>query len=120
LFPWLAAVHPRFETPAHAIWALAGWAGVLTLTGGFAHLITMSQFANWIFFTMVVLAVVILRRTRPDLPRPYRVPAYPFTVVVFVVVSSVFVVNTLVVAPASSLLGLGLLLLGVPFYFRRA
>lgn len=119
LFPSLAAVHPRFETPARAIWALAGWAGVLTLTGGFEHLITMSQFANWIFFTMVVLSVVILRRTRPDAPRPYRVAGYPWTVIVFVVVSSVFVINTLVEAPASSLLGLALLLLGVPIYFRH-
>ena len=119
LFPWLAAVHPRYETPAHAIWALAAWAGVLTLTGGFEHLITMSQFANWIFFTMVVLSVVILRRRRPHAPRPYRVGGYPWTVIVFVGVSSVFVINTLVEAPASSLLGLALLLLGVPFYFRR-
>jgi amino acid transporter len=119
LFPALAAVHPRFETPARAIWALAGWAGLLTLTGGFEHLITMSQFANWIFFTMVVLSVVILRRTRPDAPRPYRVTGYPWTVIVFVAVSSVFVINTLVEAPASSLLGLTLLLLGIPFYFRN-
>jgi amino acid transporter len=119
LWPSLAAVHPRFETPARAIWALAAWAGVLTLTGGFEHLITMSQFANWIFFTMVVFGVIVLRRTRPGHPRPYRVTGYPWTVLVFVLVSSVFVVNTLVAAPGSSLLGLGLLLLGVPLYFRR-
>jgi APA family basic amino acid/polyamine antiporter len=68
---------------------------------------------------MVVLSVVILRRTRPDAPRPYRVAGYPWTVIVFVVVSSVFVINTLVEAPASSLLGLALLLLGVPIYFRH-
>ncbi len=119
LFHWLAAVHPRYETPAAAIWALAGWAGVLTLTGGFEHLITMSIFASWIFFTLVVLSVMVLRKTRPDAPRPYRVIGYPWTVILFVIVSSVFVVNTLVEAPRSALLGLGLLLLGVPFYFGR-
>jgi APA family basic amino acid/polyamine antiporter len=43
LFPRLAEVHPRHETPANAIWALAAWAGLLTLTGGYAHLITMSH-----------------------------------------------------------------------------
>ncbi len=118
LLPRLAVIHPKYETPAAAIWALAGWAGLLTLTGGFEHLITMSQFANWIFFTMVVLAVMVLRRTRPGLERPYRVTGYPWTVILFVIVSSVFVVNTLIEAPSSSLLGLGLLLLGVPFYFR--
>ena len=117
-FPWLAAIHPRHETPAHAIWALAGWAGVLTLTGGYEHLITMSQFANWIFFTMVVASVIVLRRGHPEWPRPYRVAGYPFTVVVFALVSAAFVVNTLVASPRSSLMGLGLLLLGVPFYRR--
>ena len=86
LFPTLAVVHPTYETPANAIWALAIWSGVLTLTGGFEHLITMSQFANWIFFTMVVYSVVVLRRTHPDWPRPYRVAAYPVPVLVFVVV----------------------------------
>jgi basic amino acid/polyamine antiporter, APA family len=118
LFSQLARIHPRHETPATAIWALALWAGLLTLTGGYEHLITMSGFANWIFFTMVVLSVVVLRRTRPTWDRPYRVLGYPFTVMVFVLVSSAFVVNTLVGAPRSSLMGLGLLLLGVPFYLR--
>ena len=116
----LATVHPRYQTPAAAIWTLAVWAAVLTLTGGFEHLITMAMFANWIFFALVVLSVMILRRTRPEVPRPYRVPRYPWPVVIFVIVSSAFVVNTLVEAPRSSLLGLGLLLLGVPFYRWRA
>jgi APA family basic amino acid/polyamine antiporter len=119
LFPSLARVHPRHETPANAIWALAIWAGALTLTGGYEHLITMSGFANWIFFTMVVLSVAVLRYTHPEWNRPYRVTGYPFTVIVFVLVSSAFVVNTLVGAPRSSLMGLGLLLLGIPFYLRR-
>jgi APA family basic amino acid/polyamine antiporter len=118
-FSRLARVHPRYGTPADAIWAMALWAGLLTLTGGYEHLITLSGFANWIFFTMVVIAVIVLRRTHPDWVRPYRVPGYPFTVIVFVLVSSCFVVNTLVGAPRSSLMGLGLLLIGVPFYFRR-
>ena len=69
---------------------------------------------------MVVLSVMVLRRTHPDWQRPYRVPAYPFPVIVFVLVSSAFVVNTLIGSARSSLMGLGLLLLGVPFYIRRS
>jgi basic amino acid/polyamine antiporter, APA family len=116
----LARVHPRYQTPANAIWALAIWAGVLTLTGGYEHLITMSGFANWIFFTMVVLSVVVLRHTHPEWHRPYRVTGYPYTVVVFVVVSIAFVVNTLIASARSSLLGLLLLLIGVPVYLWSA
>src|SRR5262245_53585828 len=118
LFPQLARIHSRNETPATAIWALAIWAGALTLIGGYEHLITMSGFANWIFFTMIVLSVIILRRKHPGWERPYRVAGYPFTVIVFVLVSSAFVVNTLVASPRSSLMGIGLLLLGVAFYSR--
>ena len=118
-FSPLARVHPRFHTPAVAIWSMALWAGVLTLTGGYEHLITLSGFPNWIFFTMVVLAVVVLRRRQPDRDRPYRAAGYPLTVIVFVIVSSFFVLNTLIESPRSSLMGFALLLLGVPFYFQR-
>jgi len=118
LFPALAVIHPRYQTPANAIWALAGWAGLLTLTGGYEHLITMSQFANWIFFTMVVLSVMVLRRRHPEWERPYRATGYPATVVVFALVSSAFVVNTLMESPRSALMGLGLVALGVPFHLR--
>ena len=68
---------------------------------------------------MVVLSVIVLRGRHPEWDRPYRVTGYPFTVIVFVLVSSAFVVNTLVGSARSSLMGLGLLLLGVPFYLRR-
>jgi basic amino acid/polyamine antiporter, APA family len=115
-FRRLADVHPRYDTPANAIWSLAIWAGVLTLTGGYEHLITMSQFANWIFFTMVVLSVVVLRHTHPEWERPYRVIGYPYTVAVFVIVSAAFVANTLIESARSSLMGLALLLLGIPVY----
>jgi APA family basic amino acid/polyamine antiporter len=115
-FKRLADIHPRYETPANAIWSLAIWAGVLTLTGGYEHLITMSQFANWIFFTMVVLSVVVLRRKHPEWRRPYRVVGYPFTVLVFVIVSVAFVANTLMESARSSFMGLALLLMGVPVY----
>ncbi len=117
-FAPLSAIHPKYETPSNAIWALSIWAGVLTLTGGYEHLITMGQFANWIFFTMVVLSVIVLRRRHPEWDRPYKVLGYPYTVIVFVLVSSVFVVNTLIESPRSSLMGLGLLLLGVPIYVQ--
>jgi APA family basic amino acid/polyamine antiporter len=78
----------------------------------------MSQFANWIFFTMVVLSVMVLRRRHPEWERPYRATGYPATVVLFALVSSAFVVNTLMESPRSALMGLGLVALGVPFHHR--
>jgi len=68
---------------------------------------------------MIALSVVVLRRKHPEWNRPYRVVGYPFTVLVFVIVSTVFVVNTLIESTLSSLMGLGLLLVGIPFYKKR-
>ena len=118
LWSGLARIHPRYETPANAIWAMAAWAGVLTLTGGYEHLITMSQFVNWIFFTMVVLSVMVLRYRQPGRVRPYRTTGYPITVLVFALVSSAFVVNTLVESRRSALMGLGIVALGLPVYWQ--
>ena len=116
VFPKLAEVHPRFASPANAIWFLAIWAGILTLTGGYEHLITMAMFANWILFTMVAYSVVVLRRLHPEWPRPYRVPFYPLPVAVFVLVAIVFVLNTLVESTRSSIYGLVIQGFGVVFY----
>jgi APA family basic amino acid/polyamine antiporter len=113
----LAAIHPRFHSPASAIWFFAIWAGVLTLTGGYEHLITMAMFANWVLFTLVAFSVVVLRRQHPEWERPYRVPFYPLPVAVFVVVSALFVANTLVESTRSSLFGLVIQAAGVAFYF---
>jgi APA family basic amino acid/polyamine antiporter len=115
-FKSLAAVHPRYETPSNAIWTLSLWSALLTLTGGYEHLITMATFASWGFFTMAIASILVLRRKHPEWPRPYRLAGYPFTAIVFVVVAGAFVVNTLVEAPRSSIFGLAIVLAGVPAY----
>jgi APA family basic amino acid/polyamine antiporter len=117
-FPGLAWIHPSYQTPARAICLLAGWAGVLTLTGGYEHLITMAMFAAWILFAMAVGSVIVLRRKHPEWERPYRVAGYPWTALVFVVVASAFVINTLKESPRSSLFGMVVVLAGVPIYGR--
>jgi APA family basic amino acid/polyamine antiporter len=115
-FKSLAAVHPRYETPSNAIWTLSLWSALLTLTGGYEHLITMATFASWTFFTMAIASIIVLRRKHPEWPRPYRLVGYPFTAIVFVVVAGFFVVNTLLEAPRSSIFGLAIVLAGVPAY----
>ncbi len=118
-FQQIARIHPRYETPANAIWMLSIWAAVLTLTGGYEHLITMAMFAAWILFAMAVASVIVLRRKHPEWPRPYRLAGYPWTALVFVLVAVAFVINTLFESPRSSLLGLGLVLAGLPVYLWR-
>jgi APA family basic amino acid/polyamine antiporter len=115
-FPALARIHPRYRTPAACIVAQGVWSILLVFSGSYDQLYTFVVFALLLFHTATGAAVVVLRRTRPDAPRPYRVPGYPVVPAVFVLVCFVLLVNTLFERPVESLLGLGILALGVPAY----
>jgi APA family basic amino acid/polyamine antiporter len=69
-----------------------------------------------LFHAATGYAVFVLRRSRPDAPRPYRVWGYPWVPWLFILTSVALVLNTLVEKPVESLIGLGLVLLGVPAY----
>jgi basic amino acid/polyamine antiporter, APA family len=115
-FPALARIHPRYRTPANCILAQGAWSILLVFSGSYDQLYTFVVFALLLFHTGTGAAVVVLRRTRPTAPRPFRVPGYPFVPGVFVLVCFVLLVNTLFERPVESLLGLGILGLGVPAY----
>lgn len=116
-FAKFAEVHPRFRTPSFAIVAQAGWSIVLLLSGTYETLIDYAMVALWIFYALMVLGVILLRRSQPDLVRPYKMWGYPVTPVFFVAVATYFIVNTAVSRPGPSLAALGLVATGVPVYF---
>jgi APA family basic amino acid/polyamine antiporter len=115
-FKQLAAVHPRYHTPHVSILATGVWASVLALSGTFEQLATYVVFGQWIFFALTVGAVFILRRTKPDLPRPYRTWGYPVTPIIFITAAAYICVNALITQPVNALAGLGIIALGVPAY----
>jgi len=80
-------------------------------------LLTYVMFASLIVYGMTTSAAVVLRKKRPDLPRPYRTPGYPFVPIAFVLIALAFVISTLWDSPRESLMGLALIVLGLPFYF---
>lgn len=114
----LARVHPRFRTPGISILAVAGWGSVLVLSGRYEQLYTLVIFAIWILYAMNIAGVMVLRRKRPDMPRPYRVPGYPIVPVLFVTTAIALLFSTLIESPRESLMGVVLILVGVPFYFH--
>jgi APA family basic amino acid/polyamine antiporter len=117
-FRKVAEIHPRFRTPAFSIVFQSLWAVVLILFWGtFENLISYVVFTDWIFFALAGASVIVLRRTMPDAPRPYRVPGYPWVPLFFVATSVSFVVMTLIAKPAQAWAGLGFLGLGVPVYY---
>lgn len=115
-FRRLAEVHPKFGTPALAIGASCVWAALLALTGTFEQLLTYVVFVGWIFYALGAAAVISLRFKRPDVPRPFRVPGYPFTPLLFVLAAAAIVLNTIIEQPGQSAIGIGVVLLGVPAY----
>jgi APA family basic amino acid/polyamine antiporter len=115
-------VHPRYKTPAFAILAQGVWAIVLIVSGSYETLIDYAMFAIWLSYVFMIAGVLVLRRTQPDLPRPYKMWGYPVTPLLFLGVALWFLGNMLVTRPIPSLAGLGLIAAGVPVYFvwRRA
>jgi APA family basic amino acid/polyamine antiporter len=117
-FRWCARVHPRFHTPHVALLAQGVWAIVLVAAGTYEQLLTYVIFAAFVFYALTAFAVVVLRRTMPDAPRPYRVFGYPYVPIIFVLGSAWFLVNTLREEPVEAgcgavMLGLGVLVYGL-------
>lgn len=122
-FRRLAEIHPRFGTPAFAIVASSLWAMLLAATGTFEQLLTYVVFVGWIFYALGALSIFAYRRRQPDAPRPFRVPGFPLTPILFVVAAGAIVLNTLLAQPGRAAVGLGVVLLGSPAYLvwrRRA
>ena len=115
-FRRLAEVHPRFKTPAFAIIAGAVWAAVLAVTGTFQQLLTYVVFIGWIFYALAAASVFVYRRRMPNAVRPYRVPFYPLTPLLFIAAAAAIVVNTIVSQPGLAAIGFGIVLIGAPAY----
>jgi basic amino acid/polyamine antiporter, APA family len=120
-FPSGAAIHPVYRTPSRALVIQGVVAALLTLTGTYSDLLTLTAFSSLLFNTLTVVGLFVLRRRQPDLPRPYRAWGYPVLPALYVVVSVFFLVFILKGDPRNSGLGLLLTALGLPayFYWRR-
>jgi APA family basic amino acid/polyamine antiporter len=120
-FEGFGRLNNRTRVPVISIVLVSIWAALLAASGTFDQLTNMAVLSYAIFWIPVVLAVIVLRRKMPDLPRPYRVWGYPFVPLLFVVVMAWIVVNALITRPAESAATVILILLGLPAYplFRR-
>lgn len=119
LFRWAGAIHPTFHTPHRAIVLQAIWASVLVATGTFRTLFTLVVYTEWVFFGLMAVGLFRLRQRR-DLTREYSVAGYPVLPALFAIAAFSVVANQVYADPASTLKGLGLVLLGLPVYFLRA
>jgi APA family basic amino acid/polyamine antiporter len=116
-FRTLGEVHANYGTPAFSILAGTLWAMVLAVSGTFEQLLTFVVFVGWIFYGLGAACVLVLRRTKPDAERPFRVPGYPWTTLLFILAAGALVANTIATQPGRAAVGIGVVLLGIPAYF---
>ncbi|MFH0800147.1 MAG: amino acid permease [Pseudomonadota bacterium] len=115
-FSRLARIHPKYKTPHVAIVAVALWGCILCVSGTFEQLFTYVIFGFWIFMALTVGGVIILRKKRPDIVRPYRTWGYPWTPVLFIASAVFLIINSFIMSFWNSLVGLGIIATGIPVY----
>ena len=116
-FKPIAWVHPRWKTPAAAILLCAALGVAYVMSRSFEQLAGAFIIGIWPFYALAVGAVFILRRTRPEIPRPYKTVGYPVVPLVFLLASVLMLGNSLIETPWSTLLNFGIILAGIPVYF---
>ena len=113
----LGQIHPKFETPCNALIFQSILAVLYILSGSFNTLTDMLIFVLWIFFTMGVIGVFVMRMKRPELKGEYKVPLYPIVPIIGIAGSSYILISTILSSPVYSFIGIGLTLIGLPVYF---
>jgi APA family basic amino acid/polyamine antiporter len=109
-------IHPKYLTPGRALIFQGVLASLMALTGTFEELTNLFILAGWIFYGLAVVALFRMRRTEPDLPRPYRCWGYPWVPGIFVAGALALTVNIWLERPGRSSIGLLMILAGLPFY----
>jgi APA family basic amino acid/polyamine antiporter len=115
-----ARVSPRFNSPAVAIWLATALGVGYVLENDFAQLADKFILGIWPFYALAVAGVFVLRRRRPELPRPYRVWGYPLVPAVFLLASGLMVLNALFTDPRNTGVTLLIIVAGAPVYWLRA
>ena len=116
-FRGIARVSPRYQSPSVAIWLATALGVLYVLFNDFQQLADKFILGIWPFYALAVAAVFVLRRTRPDLSRPYRTWGYPVVPVLFLVASVAMVLNALWTDPVNTGVTFAIILLGVPVYY---
>jgi len=119
-FPAVGRVNSRFHTPAVSLIVQAVWASLLTLTGTYSDLLDYVIFAVVVFYILTIAGVFVLRRTRPNAPRPYRAWGYPVLPALYILFALFVEWALLTHKTGRSVAGLAIVAIGIPvFYFWR-
>ncbi len=113
----VAKLHPTRHTPVVSLAVQCGWACLLTLTGTYSDLLDYVIFAVLLFYILTIAGIFVLRRTRPDMERPYRAVGYPVLPAAYIALAGLIEVLLLLYKPNYTWPGLIIVMLGLPVYF---
>lgn len=103
--------------PGFALWIQFAWASVLCLSGKYGDLLDYIMFAVMLFYILTIIGLFRLRKTKPDVPRPYKAFGYPVVPAIYIILATYFCLNLLYAKPLYSYPGLAIVLLGIPVYY---
>ena len=103
--------------PQWALWAQFAVASILCLSGKYGDLLDMISFVVVIFYVLTIAGIFILRKKRPDLPRPYKAFGYPVLPILYILMGISFCILLIIYKPEFTWPGLIITLLGIPLYF---
>lgn len=106
----------RGNVPANAIWLVAVLASLYALSGQFNLLTDLTVFTIWVFYVFTFVGVMKLRKDKPQLNRPYKVPLYPIIPLIAITGGLIVIVNQLLTATMIALGGIIITLIGIPVY----
>jgi APA family basic amino acid/polyamine antiporter len=107
----------KFGVPGFAIVIQGIWSILLCLSGTYGNLLDYVIFAVLIFFTLTILAIFILRKKRPDIPRPYKAFGYPIIPAIYILTTTAIMIILLIYKPDYTFPGLVIVLLGIPVFY---
>jgi len=116
-FRTVARLDPVHHTPVTSLAVQCVWACLLTLTGRYSDLLDYVIFAVLLFYILTIAGLFVLRRTQPNLPRPYRAFGYPVLPLLYIVIAGIIEILLLLYKPNYTWPGLILVVLGVPIYY---
>lgn len=103
--------------PQWALWAQSIWASLLCLSGQYGDLLDMISFVVVLFYVLTIAGIIILRKSKPEVERPYKAFGYPVLPVIYILLGLTFCFFLIIMKPVYAGVGFGIVLLGIPVYY---
>jgi len=107
----------KYAVPEFGLWIQAFVASILCLSGKYGDLLDMISFVVVLFYVLTIIGIYRLRKSRPDIERPYKAFGYPVLPALYILMGITFCIMLIIYKPNFTWPGLGIVLIGIPIYY---